>query len=384
MTPDMPKLAALAALAPSGNDPVDPAALAWRLRCVEESTKPVPRQVARFYAMSSMSKDELRAALAALLLAGVTVTETVLADGPTRIILSWPNGYATLVCYNKGREKPEWAPKPLGPRLHAGSQVMMEYFCEPDAAAFTLLHFFARMPKTRSHRRVAVARTIGLIEVNGRGVFAIDEHAMPRQAFVRDNYEDHVMNQFDALKAFCRRRTPSEEGALVLLDGPPGTGKTHIIRGLVNSVAAPFVLAAGSTIANLENPGFIPFILRECRERGGLVLILEDADSILVSREFQQNVSLLSLLLNATSGILGDIGNLRVVATVNTWDEDRVDSAVLRPGRLYSRIRVGDLPEEHARRVVLRVSGGNELATQRVTGPLSLAECYALGRGAQT
>lgn len=385
--PRFHEFAAAAKLIGQNEVVTQPATIAWQHRVVQEAmrTDAPPRQIAQWHWRTRTPVQTVIEQLQAASFFGAEATFATNPGGFISGVLSWSDGMAKIVGAGREFVRPSWLPeKKARPKWRKPfCDIALNCFFEPSGTSLDLLCFFVALPMLReSTRAISVRRTVGLIEASSNRVgFAINDYSTPRQPFVRGNYTEEVLEQYDRLRAFCQRKTPPEAGALVLLDGPPGTGKTHLIRGLINNVAAPFVLAAGSTIANLENPGFVPFVLRECRDRGGLVLILEDADSVVIKRDLMQDVSTLSLLLNATSGILGDLMNLRVIATVNTWSEDRVDPAVLRPGRLFSRIHVGELAEEHAREVVLRVSKGNELAARRVTGELTLAQAYAVARG---
>lgn len=234
-------------------------------------------------------------------------------------------------------------------------------------------------PKPRARR--SRARTLHMLTSSGRGGLDVTGFPLPRgPALNPAAYPEQVPSFLTELGAFSRGKTDPAEGKLVIIDGPPGTGKTSLLRELIRRERAPFLLAAGNVVASLDDPSFASFILAEAQERGGLTLLLEDADSVIVNRALTGDVGVLSLLLNATSGLLGDLTQLRVIATVNTWDEERVDPAVLRPGRLFRRLTLGLLPREQAQALVRELTAGNELAVARVTKPLLLGEAYALAR----
>jgi SpoVK/Ycf46/Vps4 family AAA+-type ATPase len=105
-------------------------------------------------------------------------------------------------------------------------------------------------------------------------------------------------------------------------------------------------------------------------------LILEDADNILTPRG-KDNLSLISTLLNMTSGILGSMLDIRAVATTNSPTKD-IDPALMRPGRLSSHVTVGELDKEKAASVFKRLTG----KAKTFSGQVSLAEVYRLAREA--
>lgn len=359
-------------------DTISPPILAWRRRWVAESQSAVPRATAH-YALQ-VRGAELHAALRRL--AGdqpdrrLHLAEAQDSDGESHIYLLWDQGLCTLSLFTPPREWNPCDPRRMKIALkRPEARASIECFTPASETTQAVVDLL------KAHRwdRPRRSATVGLIVAN-HGHLHIDDMALSgSHRLVRSNYAPRVLEAFDRLRDFARWRTPSEAGNLVLIDGPPGVGKTSLIRALIAGTPAPYVLAAGATIGSLEDPNFLPFILTQAQARRGLVLLLEDADSVILKREFTQDLGLLSSLLNATSGILGDLTKLRVIATVNTWNDERVDDAVTRPGRLFQRISLGELPAEQARSLVLRESG-SELAAARVTEPMTLAAAYELAR----
>jgi MoxR-like ATPase len=68
-------------------------------------------------------------------------------------------------------------------------------------------------------------------------------------------------------------------GRIIILDGPPGTGKTHMVRALLNEVKdATFVLVPSQHDERARQPDFIKALLEEQRQGHPMVLVVEDAD----------------------------------------------------------------------------------------------------------
>lgn len=128
-------------------------------------------------------------------------------------------------------------------------------------------------------------------------------------------------------------------GGLTLLRGEPGTGKSTYLRFLLAEMRRThrFYYLPANGFQLLTSPSMADFWLQEGKDhlgRGGRVVILEDAERLLMERA-ADNRDALSNLLNLADGFLGDALQLHVIATVNC-SLDRIDPALLRPGRLMA------------------------------------------------
>ncbi|MFD3366766.1 DUF5925 domain-containing protein [Streptomyces albidoflavus] len=192
---------------------------------------------------------------------------------------------------------------------------------------------------------------------------------------VRGNYTAPVAEAMDGLM----KTTPDEvAGRLLLLHGPPGTGKTSALRTLARSwrdwCQVDCVLDPERLFSDV---GYLMDIA--IGEDGGdgearwRLLLLEDCDELIRGEAKSSTGQALSRLLNLTDGLLGQGRNVLVGVTTNEPLE-RLHPAVVRPGRCLARIEVGGLTRDEAVSWLGTSEGvGREGAT--------LAELYALRRG---
>lgn len=191
---------------------------------------------------------------------------------------------------------------------------------------------------------------------------------------VPENYTPEVNEAFDRIKLELVADNP--RGRLSVISGPPGTGKTYLIRGLLRAVPdAIFVIVPQQSLAALLAPDGVAALtdFRAQNEDDPIVLILEDADDALAPRR-EGDTSIISSLLNLGDGIVGSAVDVRVVATTNR-DHQEFDEAILRPGRLSTHVVVGDLDVDTANAVYKRLTGQTVGVVRQ---PCSLATVYQM------
>lgn len=139
----------------------------------------------------------------------------------------------------------------------------------------------------------------------------------------------------------CESMGKSEAG-LILLHGEPGTGKTSYIKNLICKFQEKvFIFIQNEFVQDLLKPEFISFLLKH----RDAVLIIEDAEKVIISREHSSEGSVVSTILQLTDGLFSDYLNIKIICTFNTGI-DKVDKALVRKGRLIAKYEFKPLTAE--------------------------------------
>ncbi|MES1218525.1 MAG: AAA family ATPase, partial [Bacteroidota bacterium] len=173
-------------------------------------------------------------------------------------------------------------------------------------------------------------------------------------------YED----DFTGIDAVIQKRLRQKnDKGIVLLHGLPGTGKTTYLRYLVGKIKKRVLFLSPSVAGNLMNPDFIEMLINN----PNTVLIIEDAENIIMDRRYNSSSSV-SNLLNISDGLLADFLNVQLICTFNSA-LTTIDSALLRKGRLIARYEFGKLGISKAQRL------SNHFGFDKsISEPLTLAE----------
>lgn len=155
------------------------------------------------------------------------------------------------------------------------------------------------------------------------------------------------------------------EKGIVFLHGKPGTGKTTYIRHLISKLNKKVIIVSSDMVPYLASPSFINFAI----SNSNAVMVIEDAESILESRETVRN-SIISNLLNLSDGLLSDCLNIQFICTFNT-SLVKIDKAFFRPGRLIGAWEFKELSPDRVNKIIEKHKLNIE-----VHGPMTLAEVF--------
>jgi len=134
----------------------------------------------------------------------------------------------------------------------------------------------------------------------------------------------------------------------LLLIGPPGCGKTHLVNTIINSTGINYIFTSGSDFNKIyvgSGTQTINKIFKKAKENKPCLIFIDEADSIIKKRshgEFSSSSSefnsTVCKLLSEMDSLKSESGIILVFAT--NMNEDYIDKAMLRSGRIDQIINI--------------------------------------------
>ncbi len=243
--------------------------------------------------------------------------------------------------------------------LHLGDSFCTIYALQENEHAIQTL---AEKLKTFKRRERKKEFELNLISFEGN-CFSLKEIEVKKTKLdLKLYYEDEFM-QIDSI--IQQRLNKKNDKGIVLLHGLPGTGKTTYLRYLIGKVKKRVLFVPPSVAANITNPEFMNLLL----DYPNSVLIIEDAENIIMDRQITGS-SAVSNLLNISDGLLGDCLNTQIICTFN-MPISKIDSALMRKGRLIAKYNFGKLSVEKAQQLADKMK-----VDINVTEPMTVAEIF--------
>lgn len=171
----------------------------------------------------------------------------------------------------------------------------------------------------------------------------------------------------ESLEDYYDRYMDSSANILLLI-GPPGTGKTTFIRGLLAHRECSAIVTYDAAI--LEKDGFFARFIEDDAE----VMVLEDSDAFLKSRS--DSNTMMHRFLNVGDGLVTTKGKKMIFST-NLPSIRDIDSALIRPGRCFDIVTFDALDVQQANNLADKL--GVKLPVRprgRETEKYSIAEIF--------
>jgi len=221
----------------------------------------------------------------------------------------------------------------------------------------------------KKFRKKSTTLQINLIVTDRDGLTLRDLKSKKLALQLSENYNDDLCLLHSEMVSALKRENSN---GLVLFHGDPGTGKSTYIRYLTGFLKKRVIFLSPRLAGNLDDPGFA----RLLTENPNSVVIIEDAENLLISRNNYEN-SGISTLLNLTDGLLGTSLGIQFICTFNT-PVTNIDKALLRKGRLLALYEFGPLTIEKSKTLLTKLGAVDFM----VTNPMTLAEIYNIEKPA--
>ena len=166
-------------------------------------------------------------------------------------------------------------------------------------------------------------------------------------------FHDYIQNYLDS------------EASVLILIGPPGTGKTTFIKNIIHQSGGNAKVAYDEKVLSGDD-FFAMFIDGEDD-----ILVMEDADSFLASR--QDGNTMMHKFLNVSDGLISSVGKKMIFST-NLPNINDIDPALLRTGRCFDTMQFRALTRKEAQAVL------DEAKSDRTLGDgadFTLAEIFS-------
>ena len=171
----------------------------------------------------------------------------------------------------------------------------------------------------------------------------------------------------DKIQKFIKEQNKS---GILIFHGEPGCGKTSYIKYLIQTNQDKQFSYLGLDMLSNQDK------LREyviSRQKDDLVIIIEDCEKLLQSRNYGSSNTSLSDILNISDGLIGDQTNTKFIFTFNS-NLRSIDSALLRKGRLKCRYEFKPLHGERLESLALKL--GLKLSESELKEGLPLCNLY--------
>jgi energy-coupling factor transporter ATP-binding protein EcfA2 len=134
--------------------------------------------------------------------------------------------------------------------------------------------------------------------------------------------------------------------SILLLIGPPGTGKTTFIRGLLHHASKNAVVTYDDKILERD------YIFARFLEDDSGVMVIEDADNFLKPRS--DGNTMMHRFLNVGDGLISIRGK-KLIFSTNLPSIRDVDSALVRPGRCFDVVSFDNYNLEQAQKLAKKL-----------------------------
>lgn len=222
-----------------------------------------------------------------------------------------------------------------------------------DENAEILRKYLEAVIKTSTSNPKELQNTYSIAIATNFGITTKKMAFRPIDCDIKKNYNDTL--PYDKITAMLN----DDRQHLIMFHGKAGTGKTTLIKKIINdNLDKKVVVVDNNILTSIGDDKFLTFL----GNNSNSIMILEDCDKVLRKRESGNNI--MSTILNLTDGLIGEAFGIKFICTFNTSLDD-VDPALLRKGRLSLMYEFKPLTVDKVRAFI-----------PDATEPMTIAEIY--------
>ena len=189
--------------------------------------------------------------------------------------------------------------------------------------------------------------------------FRVVRHTGVRFSDIAGMYEEKE-EILSAVKALGKDKTSTRPVRGIILEGPPGNGKTLFARALAEECGVSFIAAKGADFqgAVMGLGAFkVKMLFSKAGRRKPCIIFIDEFDSIGEKRNYagsgidKENNRILTTLLNEMDGF-SQSSRILVIAATNSFES--LDPALIRPGRFDLKFTVPN-PDEKTRAELVKL-----------------------------
>lgn len=163
---------------------------------------------------------------------------------------------------------------------------------------------------------------------------------------VKEEFAQDCQEFFESEELYARYGVPWKRGYILM--GPPGNGKSHAVKALLNHLKKPCIYVQSFKADHETDHSVMRKLFKRARATTPCILVLEDLDSLI-------NDGNRSFFLNELDGFSSNHGILSIATTNHP---ERLDPAILdRPSR-FDRKYHFELPQQPERLTYLKLWNG--------------------------
>jgi len=138
----------------------------------------------------------------------------------------------------------------------------------------------------------------------------------------------------------------NSSSTILLLIGPPGTGKTTFIRGLLQHTQSSAMVTYDTAVLTKD------YLFASFLDGERNILVLEDADNFLGARS--DGNDMMHKFLNVGDGLV-TLKNKKMIFSTNLPSIKNIDPALVRPGRCFDIINFRNFDQREAEKLALKL-----------------------------